>query len=111
MLYPHIPETLHGGTGFGCKGIEILLSLSSRYLLIIRERTHFAPLMRPVVEEPDGVVLHLRPEGVALYNSLQIASSFRWIYSSTNEFAHVQELIKRFPELINPERSRFSASG
>jgi len=111
VLYPHVTHPLSGGTGFGCRGIEILLPLSPRYLLIIRERSHFAPLMRPVAEQPDGVVLPLKPEGVELYNRLQAANSYRWVYSPEDKFEQVQELISQFPEVCDQDRPRFSVFG
>jgi hypothetical protein len=111
VLFPHDNDPRFGGAGFGCRGIEILLPLSSRYLLVIRERTHFVERMRPVAEQPDGAVIPLRPEGVELYNRLQAADSYRWIYCTEDRFESVRELIKRFPAVAHVDRPRFSILG
>ncbi|MHB8973723.1 MAG: DUF4238 domain-containing protein [Pirellulaceae bacterium] len=111
VLYPHVTHPLLGGAGFGCPGIEILLPLSPRYLLVIRERGHFAPLMRPVNPQPDGAVLPLKPAGVELYNRLQVANCYRWVYCPEDKFEQVRELIKQFPEVCDQDRPRFSVLG
>lgn len=111
VLNPHSTHPLFGGAGFGCRGIEILLPLSPRHLLVIRDRAHFAPLMRPVSSQPDGAVLPLRPAGVELYNRLQAANSYRWVYCPEDKFEQVQELIKQFPEVCDQDRIRFSVFG
>jgi hypothetical protein len=111
VLNPHVSHPLFGGAGFGCRGIEILLPLSARYLLVIRERGHFAPLMRPVILQPDGAVLPLKPAGVELYNRLQAANSYRWVYCPEDKFEQVRELIKQIPEVCDQDWPRFSVLG
>lgn len=111
VLNPHITHPRFRGAGFDSPGIEILLPLSPRYLLVIRERGHFAPLMRPVSSQPDGAVFPVRPADVELYNRLQAANSYRWVYCLEDKFEQVRELIKQFPKVCDQDRPRFSVLG
>ena len=107
ILYPHVSHPLYGGSGFASRGVEILFPLSSRYVLVLRERSYFATLGGAT----DGTLLRLRLESVAFYNGFQICESYRQIYSSEDRFDQVRELIEQFPAICDRERPRFSVLG
>jgi hypothetical protein len=111
VLYPHVNHPLYGGSGFASKGIEILLPLSPRYILILRERCHFAPLMEGLTPSPDGAVLLMRPEGVSLYNNFQVCNSHRQVYSPQDTFDEIRGLMEKFPGMYDQTRPRFTVSG
>ena len=57
---------------------------------------------------------HIRvtmPAGVELYNRLQAANSYRWVFCSADKFDQVRDLIKQLPEVCDPDRPRFSVLG
>ncbi len=111
VRYPHVNHPPYGGSGFASTGVEILLPLSPRYVLILRERNHFAPLMRELTLDSDGAVLLLRPEGVSLYNRFQVWNSHRQIYGPQDEFDQIRELMEKFPAMCDQARPRFTISG
>jgi len=45
-------------------------------------------------------------DNVIHYNSLQIINSYRFVYSSENEFSMAKEIVNEEPEIGNPFRSR-----
>ena len=107
IRYPHVSHPLYGGSGLASRGVEILFPLSSRYVLVLRERSYFATLGGAT----DGTLLRLRLESVAFYNGFQICESYRQIYSSEDRFDQVRELIEQFPVICDRERPRFSVLG
>jgi hypothetical protein len=111
ILYPHRNDpAAGGGTGFGAKGIEVVLPLSPKYVLLMRERSHFGPIMEQF-KQPEGGVLAVQPRGVKLFNSFQTANSHRHIYSPTGAFESVQEILDAFPILSDPNRQRYTVGG
>jgi len=107
MRQPHYNHPVYGGAGFGSKGVEILLPLSSRFLLVLLERTYFTPGLK----ETDGAVMHLKPEEVTYYNGFQVWESFRQIYCQEDKFDLAKDLVERYPEICDLEHSRISIMG
>jgi hypothetical protein len=99
VLIPH----LDGNAGFGSKGIEVVLPLSSRYLLTLWERTHFSSEFL----QDEGTVKSMIPNWIPIYNGYQVTSSARQVYCADDDFAMIPDLMAKFPELGDPDRPRF----
>ena len=90
------------GSGFQTPGVEILLPLSSKYILIMLERAHF---QQP--PQMDGRVLPLDEDRVFYYNCSQVRDSRRQIYCEEDKFDTAREFLADRPEYGEPDRSRF----
>ncbi|MGP0066281.1 MAG: DUF4238 domain-containing protein [Isosphaeraceae bacterium] len=91
IRYSHNPSPHYGGAGFGSPGVEILLPLTSKFILILLERSWFSPK----VKLPDGTVMRLMPEEVTRYNALQVLDSYRQVYCKTNQLDLASELVEK----------------
>jgi hypothetical protein len=97
VIVPHLNDA-----GFGSKGIEVALPLSSRYLLTLWERTYFASKLLQDEETVKPMILNWIP----IYNGYQVTSSARQVYCAADDFAILSDLIAKFPELSDPNRPR-----
>jgi hypothetical protein len=119
---------VRGTIGLGVPGIEIYLPISSRYCLgficpTLRELTEeaYAKSLRvktemgielPTHEQigaiRDGFELGFpipsRPENVDYFNSLQVLHGERFVFSSTDEFEMVEEMIQVNPDVRHGPR-------
>ena len=88
--------------GWASEGIEIAFPLSPRATLILCDRTYFHQL-----EHLENQVLELQDtQNVIYYNSLQVNDSYRFIYSSSRDFALAEEMVIAHKDLGNPDRQR-----
>jgi hypothetical protein len=87
--------------GIRSPGIEIAFPLSSRYLLVMLERSYFRDM-----EVLDGRAVRMNPFGVEHYNSLQVLRSYRQVYCEAKEFEQAEGVCRRHPEVCTPERDR-----
>jgi uncharacterized protein DUF4238 len=76
--------------GIGSPGIEIAMPLTSDYILIFMESSHFAPLRKS-----DRKVVDLVEGNVEYYNSLQVRGCDRQVYCENDD-----ELVSRVVEMI-----------
>lgn len=100
--YAHAPSQF-GGAGLATVGVQIDFPISSKYTLMMYERTHFGPLLA----EREGKMMALDDEGVKAINTMQIAQSRRQLYCAENKFELVLEYAQSHPELFDPDRPRF----
>lgn len=98
VLESHIP-------GLGSEGLEILLPLTPKHILIFLERKFFHHL-----EKSDGTRIQLRPEEVKRYNSLQVIESHRQIYCPDTSFALAEKICKEHPEVCSLESNKVSVN-
>lgn len=98
---PHMKHPFRGNAGLSSPGIEIALPLSSRQLLIMRERTAFKAFAKF-----ERKWIRLEDENVTCYNSLQVLQSNRQVYCARDDFSVAKEVCRRWPEKCNPERER-----
>jgi hypothetical protein len=76
------------------KGVGIIFPLNSTYLLSIREKGFFDDH-----EFLENNILHcLKEDAIRFYNTLEIMSSHRYVYSPDNEFKIIAELKQKHPE-------------
>lgn len=89
------------GVGISSLGIEIAYPLSSQYILILADREVYADY-----ELFDGKSSNLEAENVEYYNSLQVIHSDRQIFCEEQDFDLAKDMIKKSPNLSNPESNR-----
>lgn len=89
VIRPHKQHPIRSYSGLESEGIEIAFPLNSRYILALLERAFHANL-----EARDCDSMSINEDGVAYYNSLQIAGSYRWFYCSNDSFALAEEICK-----------------
>jgi len=87
--------------GIGSPGIEIAMPLSSDYILIFMERTHFAPLAKS-----DRKLVNLVESNIEYYNFLQVRGCDRQVYCETDDFDLARDFCRRWPERCAEQRRR-----
>jgi hypothetical protein len=97
----HIHKPGRSFTGVRARGIEIAFPLTSRHILTLYERTHFAHLL-PL----HGRVRRIDAFGVEHFNTLQVLRSNRWVYCEADQFEQAAGVCRRFPEVCDPKRKR-----
>lgn len=128
-LYNSVKRPGRGNLGLKVKGIEIQLPLSKNLCLSmvcpslieqINQGVKKPQLLERAFGLPDtgllndahnilnaaftGSARQLKPENVEHLNSLQVGSASRFIYSSTNDFSLVQDMIQKEPSLKETRR-------
>src|SRR5262249_29187099 len=86
----------HGpGFGIDAMGIEIAFPLNPKYILILVDRRVFSPR----AGKWENRLLPLTSDSVAYFNSLQVSSSYRQIYSLNNDFEVARQTCEAMPHL------------
>ena len=98
---PHRTHPFLGNAGIASPGIEIAMPLSSHYILIFMERSHFAFFIKS-----DRKLVDLVEGNVEYYNSLQVKDCERQIYCEADDFGTAREFCRRWPERCAEERQR-----
>ncbi len=99
------PVAIHGHQGkrgLASPGVEIVFPITSKIALVIREASHFerdAVLENRFIEIPIDLV--------HFYNSMQVVSAYRNIYSKKSSFEKAIKELEDNPELKNKKRDRF----
>lgn len=98
---PHIQNALAPNIGFASPGIEVFIPLSPIYGLILLECKYHACLAPLEMKS-----LELTDENVEYYNGHQVIQSDRHLFSHAREFDGVREVLKRRPDVKDPDRQR-----
>lgn len=70
---PHVKDKIFGSlSGIASEGIEIVLPLTPKHILILLEKTHF-----PEMERYKNRMIYLNAESIDYYNSHQVFQSYR----------------------------------
>jgi hypothetical protein len=102
VKHGHLSGENRSEEGYGSPGIEIAFPLNPKYLLVLFDREYFYDM-----ENWDGKILSLKKlENIEYYNSMQVALSYRQIFSNSNNFDTAKEMLKSNPELSNLQRKR-----
>jgi len=88
--------------GFASPGIEIAFPLTPNHMLVLFEREYFQSF--ETIE--NNVLSTTDIEFIGHYNTLQVNSSNRQIYSSLNNFELIEVLSKINPNSFDPNRLR-----
>lgn len=101
----HTPHAQHphlSMNGYNSEGIEIAFPVSPKVLIALSERKFFKDL-----EAIENSILEITDEqNVIYYNAMQVSNSFRQVFSSTNAFGLVEEMITTHEYLRDPARKR-----
>jgi Protein of unknown function (DUF4238) len=97
----------NGVIGYGTRGVEVAIPLSSRFILVLFERSWFTQTR----SMKDGEVLKLDRDVVQHYNGRQVGNSVRQVYCQEDQFELATEMIGQYPEVCEPGRSRFTIGG
>jgi hypothetical protein len=110
----HPTSPFQGNDGIASDGIQIYLPLSSKLTLCLlcpnlilpfREKQRELDVRIPLLQAIDtGDSFVIPAEGVTYGNSLQVAQSERFVFSSDGQFSLVQEMLASNPELRKPAR-------
>lgn len=93
--------------GIASPGIEIAFPLAHDILLVMFERRFFGPLA--IVDgRADDMTC---PENILYYNSMQVQSSLRWVYSASDDFSHAKLVCEAEPIFKDPNRKLVQISG
>ena len=107
-FYPHAePANPFSGVGFLTKGVEINFPITPKYVLMLCERSYFAPLYARF----EGRITRLDDENVKFYNGLQVWNSRRQVYCIENRFEQVRAYEEKQPEFFNERRPRVEIIG
>lgn len=88
--------------GIASPGIEIAFPLSSSRILTLADREVYG--FHEI--SFDGKIRELEADNVTYYNSLQVLGSERQIYCEQPDFALVEDMIKKNPDLSRTDRER-----
>lgn len=128
-LQNHIDMEPYGNLGLAVRGIEIYLPLSSTRALamwcpsLAQQIADAADTVRHLpraklaaqIKDPDGILamdsairtgstLLYEPNHVMNFNSLQVSRSERYLFSSKNDFALADRMIKDHPQIRSGQR-------
>jgi hypothetical protein len=98
---PHRRHPVLRNVGIGSSGIEIAMPLSSDYILIFMEKTHFASLAKT-----DRKLINLVEGNIEYYNSLQVRGCDRQVYCETDDFDSARDFCRQWPERCAEQRRR-----
>lgn len=90
------------GVGIASPGIEIAFPLSSSRILTLADRQVYGFHQSSF----DGKIRELEVDNVTYYNSLQVLDSERQIYCEQPDFALVEDMIEKNPNLSRGKRNR-----
>ena len=104
---PHVTEGWMSHSGIGSKGIEISFPISHDVCLQMYDREHFSRM-----QIMDGITNDALKEDMLLYyNSMQVESSHRFLYSNQKDFSHAEQVCEDVPEFRNPNRNKVVVTG
>ncbi|MED3681835.1 DUF4238 domain-containing protein [Bacillus thuringiensis] len=96
VRHAHKEDVLMSYGGIASEGIEIVLPLSSKLMLVMVERSyhsHLLPIENQFFELDDV-------ENIIFYNYLQIVQSHRQIFCLENKFDLIEQIKSERPELL-----------
>lgn len=102
VKHGHIKDDFISNEGYGSPGIEVAFPLNPCYILIMADREEYSDY-----EVYDGRIVNLNSvENIKYYNSLQVISSYRQVFSESDNFYMVDEIYKIAPSAFDLKRKR-----
>jgi len=98
----HLSNEYVSEDGYASPGIEIAFPLNPYYILVLCDREYFFKN-----ELFDGTLCKMDSiENVEYYNSLQVISSYRQVFSSERSFGLIEQMLKETPSAFDLNRKR-----
>ena len=91
-----------GGVGTGAYGVEFAYPLTSKYVLILRDRNYFW-----YNKLRENRVIQLEAQEIDRLNRLQIIQSSRQIFCADDQFGGAVDFCANYPELVSSSRERY----
>lgn len=92
-----VPSAM-GNMGIISRGIQIHVPITPKIMLVALDPVFFGHL--------ESVNEVYNKNGILFENFLQVENSSRWIFSNTKKFHELKNMLKKYPDLKNPERER-----
>lgn len=92
-------------TGLASEGVEIAYPLDPYHILLMSHISHYKNSLQ-IANIFDGRPVSLSRDNITFYNSKQVFSSTRQIYSISDDFKLAEEICKKNPEYNDPSRPR-----
>ena len=97
----HLNHSVFGSTGLASPGVEIAYPISPRHIIVMYERSAWVS-----VDVSDGNTILLEEGQVDYYNSFQVKQSYRYVYSTSDDFSLAKDVCNRIPRVRDPFRAR-----
>jgi len=101
----NIVHPVRSFSGLRSPGVEIAFPISPKYCLLLAERS-YAKIFEPF----DGKKMPSNKDNVLCYNSLQIIDSYRFVFSSQQDFKMAEEMIDENPGVADINRARIGVN-
>ncbi|WP_420643677.1 DUF4238 domain-containing protein [Candidatus Leptofilum sp.] len=103
----HLPSKLRVDDGWLSPGIEITFPITPTIILNIHSRKMYevSNLTKKLADDLDGNLIKLERENVTYYNSLQVVSSYRQVYSKSQDFELAKKICENNPEICKLDRA------
>ena len=105
----HLPSKLRAGNGWLSPGIEITFPITTNIILNMHNRKLYevSNFTKKLADDLDGNLVKLERENIIYYNSLQVMSSYRQIYSKSQDFELAERICEEYPEICKSDRARW----
>lgn len=97
LTIPHIKDKYMTYGGYNSKGVEVVFPVSPNLLLSMYEKRQFSSYFN------DRSFRIIKDDTtVDYYNRVQVAQSFRCVFSNMNEFSIAKDMCDKYPEIRDP---------
>lgn len=103
--HPHKHRYFPTSGGFKSEGIEVVLPISPRFLLMMRERTYHVEM-----EEIEEELYPLTEENVTFYNRLQVIQSYNQVVCRDDDFDEARDVCERTAEVSRRDKRRIGST-
>lgn len=91
-----------GFSGYNSKGIEVFFPISTKLVLILKDREYFWS-----ETGSHNHFIEIPFEDVAFINSLQLQQSYRYVFDKNGNFEIIKGMMQRNPQLKDIKRKRY----
>lgn len=102
VKFGHIKDEMKSNEGYGSPGIEIAFPINPNYILVMLDREYFNKFSL----QENMVTKITSTDHVKYFNSLQVVSCYRQVFSESNNFKIIEEIQEKFPSAFDLNRKR-----
>ena len=92
-----VPSNM-GNLGIISRGVQIHIPITPKLMIVALDPIFFKHFL--------DVNEVYNKKGILFENFLQVENSSRWLFSNTKKFHELKDMLKKYPELKNPQRER-----